>query len=252
MRTNRDGSVQVRALIRINAPFRHASVLSVLGNRVYVGEIFFRGTHHSAPHQTLVELDTFEAAQAIRLGRRDEHAKRAANASEYLLAGLVICARCGKRFVGGIANGNRYRYRYYTCFSRARYGKETCAAERLPADALDAAVLNALLATYADRDLFDRALASARDAVSKGRGCHEQELAAVIQELRASEQAIDRYLLAFEAGTLTDKQCSRRLESLSVRTAELCERRATLEASLADVPRHAARLADLDQLRGRV
>src|SRR6266536_2036628 len=37
--------------------------------------------------------------------------------------------------------GNLYRYRYYVCFSRQRYGQATCAADRLPADELDRALL---------------------------------------------------------------------------------------------------------------
>ncbi len=78
------------------------------------------------------------------------------------MPGLVVCARCGKHFVGTSALGNRYRYRYYTCFSRQRYGTKYCAAERLPAEELDAAVLDALLHTYERTDLFDKAVASAR------------------------------------------------------------------------------------------
>ena len=35
--------------------------------------------------------------------RGDAHAKRASNASEYLLAGRVRCQRCGKAFVGAAA-----------------------------------------------------------------------------------------------------------------------------------------------------
>ena len=58
--------------------------------------------------------------------------------------------------------GNRYRYRYYTCFSRQRYGTKYCYAERLPAEELDAAVLASLLSTYERTDHFDKAVAAAR------------------------------------------------------------------------------------------
>ncbi len=54
--------------------------------------------------------------------------------SEYLLPGLVECGRCGKHMVGNAANGRSYRYRCYTCFSRQRYRKVGCTAERLSAD----------------------------------------------------------------------------------------------------------------------
>ena len=38
-------------------PFNVKAVLSILANRAYVGEIFFRGTHHPAPHEPLVDRE---------------------------------------------------------------------------------------------------------------------------------------------------------------------------------------------------
>jgi site-specific DNA recombinase len=43
--------------------------------------------------------------------------------------------------IGTAANGRSKTYRYYTCFTRARYGKQECSAPRLNADDLDRAVL---------------------------------------------------------------------------------------------------------------
>lgn len=111
------------------------------------------------------------------------------------MAGLIRCAHCGHRFVGNAATGNRYRYRYYTCFSRQRYGAASCSAERLPADELDAAVLDALLDTYGRYDLFERAVRAATDRAGALRSQHEQELAVTEAEIANAEAAIDRYLL---------------------------------------------------------
>jgi site-specific DNA recombinase len=60
-------------------PWSKHSVLSVLRNRVYMGEIFFRGTHHQAPHPPLVNAATFDVAQAILRERGDDVSKRASN-----------------------------------------------------------------------------------------------------------------------------------------------------------------------------
>jgi len=49
-----------------------------------------------------------------------------------------------------------------TATTRASPGTKYCAAERLPAEELDAAVLDALLHTHERTDLFDKAVASAR------------------------------------------------------------------------------------------
>lgn len=83
-------------------------MLTVLTNRAYVGEIFFRGRYHPAPHPRLVEAKVFEAAQAVLESRGEDMALRRTNGSEYLLTGLLVCQKCGKRFIGAPAQGNAY------------------------------------------------------------------------------------------------------------------------------------------------
>jgi site-specific DNA recombinase len=129
-------------------PWSHTAVLTVLRNPVYVGKVFFRDALHEGPHPHLVDDKLFDRVQALLTERGEDYSKRASATSPFLLAGLVVCARCGKHFVGTSAVGNRYRYRYYTCFTRQRYGTKYCDAERLPAEELDAAVLDALLHVY--------------------------------------------------------------------------------------------------------
>ena len=113
-------------------PWNHMAVLTVLRNRAYLGEVYFRDTYHPAPHPPLIDPDTFDLAQQILRLRSEDYAHRASNASDYLLAGLITCTRCGKGYIGTAAHGNEHRYRYYTCFSRQRYGTATCSAERSP------------------------------------------------------------------------------------------------------------------------
>ncbi len=120
---------------RAGRPWSHKAVLPILRNRLYLGEVFFRDTWYPGQHQPLVDQAIFDAAQALLTERGDAHSKRASNASEYLLSGRVRCVGCGKHFIGSAAHGNRYRYRYYVCFSRQRYGLSTCGADRLPSNA---------------------------------------------------------------------------------------------------------------------
>jgi site-specific DNA recombinase len=223
----------------------------MLRNRTYLGEVYFRDTYHPAPHPALVDADVFAAVQELRTARGEDHSKRASTASEYLLSGLIVCAACGKRYVGTLATGNKYRYRYYTCFSRQRYGTRTCASDRLPAGELDQAIVDALLNLYERTDLFERAADAARQRDKSQRTRREKELAAVDAELRKGEETIERYLLAFEAGTLPEGTCTQRLEALSARAVEQRQRRASLAASL-DAEPCAPTKADLRAVRDRL
>ena len=150
------------------------------------------------------------------VSRRSVH-QRASNSSEYLLTSLVVCDRCGKHFVGGTYHGNRYRYRYYTCFSRHRYGTSTCPADRLPAEELDRAVLESLMAVYSTSDLFREAVAGARGRTDDMRDQCEAEIRLVDVELRKIDDATDRYLAAFEDGTMPQAQCGTRLRGLGTK-----------------------------------
>src|SRR5690606_19979297 len=123
--------------------------------------------------------------QQILIARGDDHAKRASTNSEYTLAGLITCDRCGKRFVGSAANTKRYRYRYYTCFTRQRYGPQACCAEQLPAEELERKVLEALVDTYRRTDLIHEAVTIVASAAARNRDAHQDEIKGIDAELVA-------------------------------------------------------------------
>lgn len=212
-------------------PWSHISVLSVLRNRTYLGEVYFRDKHHPGPHRALLDSNTFQAAQALLRERGDDHSNRRTNTSDYLLGGLVICEACGHHFVGTAAIGNRYRYRYYTCYTRERYGKNACSSERLPADELDRAVLASLLETYEREDLIATAVADASARLNAARPGHREQLAADEAEIKNAEAAMDRYFHAFESSAMSEVTCGRRVEALAERVRELYPRQAELRGA---------------------
>ncbi|MHB8578003.1 MAG: recombinase family protein, partial [Dehalococcoidia bacterium] len=94
----------------------HVGVLGVLRNPVYVGKIAFRDVEYDAPHAPLIEPEVFAQAQRLLRKRGDDASTRRSNTTDFLLSGLVVCAACGRRYVGTAAHGRSARYRYYTCF----------------------------------------------------------------------------------------------------------------------------------------
>jgi site-specific DNA recombinase len=237
---------------RTGRPWNHMAVLTVLRNRVYLGEISFRGIGHTDCHATLVKNATFEAAQAILAARGEDRSHRSGNAGDYLLAGLVICDQCGRRYVGCAAHGNKYRYRYYSCFSRHRYGGDECAADRLPADEIDENVLRAVLVALEDDDLLEEAFRATRTHAEALHGRQGAERAKLDADITAAERAIDRYLLAFEAGSLPEAQCGERIRALSEKIGELAERRSQLDDACAEAELPLPNDEELAELRTKV
>ena len=233
-------------------PWSFKLVLTILRNRVYLGEVFFRDRWYPASHPALIDADVFNRVQALLDERGEDYAKRRTNPSDYLVGGMVVCAACGRHFVGTAAHGKIYDYRYYTCYSRQRYGKDTCGAERVDAGRLDSAVLDSLLRTLHDQRLLDESveeyLARSRAAKPNTR----EQAAAVQAEIRRTEEALDRYFNAFETGKMSEDLCRPRIEALAEKLRGLQSRHAELTAAMDDEELTAPSTDELEKMRATV
>ncbi len=225
------------------------AVLFILRNRSYLGEVTFRDVCHQ-PEVPLIDPALFERAQTLLAERGESYDRRMTHAHpDYLLTGLITCGTCGRNYVGVAAAGRGHRYRYYACFTRQRYGKDACDGERIRADVLEAAVLDALLAFYADPDLIARAVAIKSDQVAETARHQRDELDAATAELRKTEAAIERYILAFEAGTISDAMFGPRVRDLGEQARTLKARRDQLEEAADLAAMDPPAQADIDALR---
>ncbi len=216
---------------RATKPWSYRSVITVLRNQSYLGRIYFRGRYYPAAHSSLIDEALFQAANEL-LDERGEHpGRRRSNASDYLLAGLVRCHRCGRNYVGAAAHGNGGRYRYYVCESRNRRGSYGCDGQRLPADALESKLLEAPVATFSRTDLIDHAVQLAIEASHQAKTTVAERIAGVDAELSATRAALDRYFVAFERGTMNEAAAGERVEALAARVRELSAARAELESA---------------------
>jgi site-specific DNA recombinase len=208
-------------------------VVRVLSNRIYLGELTFRGITATGCHPPVIEQATFEEAQRILAARADDRSKRAASGSDYLLTGLIRCAACGSAMLGTRAHGKTKTYRYYSCYRRTRYDTEVCGGQRIDADAIEHAVTGALADLYRhQRDLIGDAIAAAQHSRAADQDGRRGELAAAEHELARTGAAIDRYLAAFENGTLDPEDLASRLAALNARTRQLTARRDELAIQL--------------------
>ena len=223
-------------------------VLRALTNRIYLGELTFRDTTVTNTHEPIVTTDLWAQAETLLAARGESMGHRAASGSDYQLTGLMRCPRCGKAMLGTRATGRTRTYRYYTCYARARYDTTACDAPRLDADAVDTAVLDALTTFYRiQRGLIADAVEQTRLHQRVAHDDRRTELDTVTADLAQIRQAIDRYLVAFEHGTLDETLVAERLRALQDTTRALAARRDELTAALDDGP-VAPDPATLDQI----
>jgi site-specific DNA recombinase len=188
-------------------------------------------------HQSLIDRETWQRACAIAAARASGQNQRALSGSDYHLTGLITCPDCGHKYIGTSATGRHRTYRYYTCFSRVRYGTHGCQAARLPADQADAAVLEALCDFYTQAgDLIADAVTRAQARHRDSHADRHAEHGAILAQIKTKEAAIERYHQAFENGTMDDATAGHRLKTLQGEITQLKARAAELSDTISAEP----------------
>jgi site-specific DNA recombinase len=222
---------------RSGKPWAGHSVGRVLANPAYAGDISHGAIYVRDAHPPIIDRDTWQRARDLAAARSGPHDQRAASPGEYQLTGLIRCPHCQCRYLGTAAHGRNGTYRYYTCFTRARYGTTKCPAPRLPAQAADTAVLHALAAFYAqETTLLQAAIGRACSLHDTGLEGRQAEADALAAQAASKEAAIGRYQAAFENGTMDDVTAGPRLAQLTTELTQLRARHADLVDALAAEP----------------
>ncbi len=218
-------------------PWSAHQVVRALSNRVYLGELTFRDNTVTDTHPPLITPEVWAQAETILAARGESAAHRAASGSDYNVTGKMRCPQCGKAMLGTSATGRSRTYRYYTCFARARYGTDHCDAPRLNADAVDTAILNALTRFYrSEHRLIADAVTAAEKDHHAAHADRHAELATITAELTKTRNATERYLRAFENGTLDEDLVAERLTALKATTRQLTTRHDDLTADIQHAP----------------
>jgi site-specific DNA recombinase len=218
---------------RNGKPWGYKTILDMLRNPIYAGNVAFRGSVHPGLHPAIIDRQTFDACTAVLDERGDDYSRRASNSSDYLLAGLLRCTKCRRRFVGTAATGRLYRYRYYTCSGRQQFGRQHgCDAPRIAADRAEQQALEQLLVVFRDTGLVRAGLAKAAAEVEASRPQVTEQLTSLRAEISRTEDVVRRYQLAFEAGTMAAEDCGPRVQELSNQIRDLRAREAELKEAV--------------------
>ena len=102
---------------------------------------------------------------------------------------------------------------------------------------LDQAIIEALIDFHGNTDLILAAIGREQALRDEGSEKERAALAGIGQEIRNVEASIDRYLSAFENGSLDEQSCGHRVQDLVVKLGQLKVRQEELRHAGSDVPR---------------
>jgi site-specific DNA recombinase len=121
----------------------------MLQNRLYRGEISYKGQIYPGEHEAIVEAPLWDAAQAALAANRIDRKMGAGAKSPSLLTGMVFDA-AGERLTPTHAVKKGARYRYYVSTSLVTGATKSDGGRRIPAGDLEGLVMDRLRAFFAD------------------------------------------------------------------------------------------------------
>jgi site-specific DNA recombinase len=124
-----------------------SDVLVILRHPVYVGFVREGGETFPGEHVAIVDLKKFERAKAIL----EDHLRSGlapVRNDEFLLAGLLRCAHCGRALSPVSSKPRERRFRYYRCITKDKLGREACPALQFPAEVVEEFVVERLRAIH--------------------------------------------------------------------------------------------------------
>jgi site-specific DNA recombinase len=129
--------------VKVAERYTVGALAHMLKNRMYVGEVAYRGEVHKGEHPAIVDRDVFDRVQAVLAERSVTRRLKRGN-SPHLLTGLIFDDR-GNPMSPTHANKKGVRYRYYTSHALLQRRKEQAGSvPRVPAPEVEALVCEAL------------------------------------------------------------------------------------------------------------
>jgi len=160
-------------------------------NRIYLGELNFSGQVFPNYSEPIIDQKTWDVVQSInQKNKLNNHVVAGENSpshprrlgSEFLLSGLVYCARCGQIMTAQVVNSSyKKRYEYYICNSRSN--KMDCNATAVPRSAVE----NQVIEQISNYILNPQIMINKETNRSARLAARQQELQA---EIKATEQTI--------------------------------------------------------------
>lgn len=130
-------------------PWTKDLVLRILRNRLYIGELSCQGEFVVAEHPALIDGPTFDRVQQM-LVPKDRLQRQECRNPIYLMRGTLKCGICGASMTSASTFRSGRLHRYYRCSTRDKKGKEVCPTVQLPAEAIEAFVVDRIRTVLQD------------------------------------------------------------------------------------------------------
>lgn len=204
---------------RYSTRWSATKVLNVLRNDLYTGKVHFLGQTYDGIHQPLIDEETYRAANRLLTSSEREAKKttyqKTPFRAEYLLSGLLVCARCGARYSAN--------HGYYKCYSRSKSSLQfvkdpNCKNDHWRIEELDALVCAQVDALASSGSALDRVLAEASTAKKA-----VIDKSAIRRRVAEIEGQVAKLIDLYQVSAIPMETVTARVEALSTERTRLQE-----------------------------
>jgi len=204
-------------------------VLHILKNPLYVGKLRWREVIYEGNHNPIISEVLFDKVKEVLDDRNEDlKGRQWHNGDERLLTGIMKCARCKSHMFGGGGYKNGEHVPYYVCSKR--FNQHECEQDYVRAELLETAVTEDIKMMFRDEQFMARIWEEANRRLGEEKPDVDKEIKELEARLVKTRARIERYLDAFEKGTMKPELCNEKLEDLNARIKELEAEKRELEA----------------------
>ena len=213
-------------------PFSKSTLARYLTNPLYIGCVNHKGQVYPGEHRGIIRKEVFDRMQAILAENQRNNGAKTRNRHGALLKGILRCGACGTAMVPTTTRKKGRIYRYYTCSSAQKKGWKTCPHPNVPAQKLEAMVVDCIRVIGSDPALQAEVLKQAAKTQRAQRTALVAEQGQLKAKLARTQEETSGLLKALSGGLEFNGSAASRLRELETSAGKLQARLAEIEGQL--------------------
>jgi site-specific DNA recombinase len=208
-------------------PFNKSTLYNLLTNPAYVGKVKYKAEVHDGEHPAIVDPLVFQQTQTLLRRNGATGGAPVRNQFGAILKGLLRCGPCGCSMTPAHTTKGDRRYRYYVCVAAQKKGWAACPSKSIPAEQVEAFVVEQIRCVGSDPALLREVLAQARSQHAARTAELEVEERGLARDLSGWQREVNRLSAQFRPGEDNG--------GVVARLADLHERIGTVEGRVKQV-----------------
>lgn len=203
------------------------AVKTILNNKIYIGEIKWRGSYRKGKHTRIIDDNLWQQTQKIL--QIKSYLPEKTHPGSYPLSGLIKCPECGSSMVQGNSSP---KYKYYQCSKNKNSGKASCSSNLIKKEYAENYVFNFLFKTFRTINLKTPVYNSTLATLSSEVEPIEDKVKEMRKELQRLSNRKNNVITWASDGTLNKATFKEQISSIQEEEVELKGFLSTLEKQI--------------------